>query len=770
MEFRWHLQRLSVLLLLVIASSFSVFSANFYAGVVSETDVSQTLISERWMGVSGTVDRGNESLSSFRIGDLTLQDNQTGEVLKADLEGVEGGGFYLGFSPQGTAEPSDFSNISASDLESNGVFSEETFPDFHPNYSQKFDNPSRTFDSWQSLELNGDTFNASKANLSGSADMYLLKYSENSTEYPVFISPIDGLNRRNSFDNCYVSGCNFQALLPTLEGEEFSYSVHLYSKGKAVTGCNPSLEENETAIVLDGVEPSNNCLEVGSPGSYLDFYNSGLEGNAEECGVSVRGEGVTLRGVDLSGFSEAVCLDSGSAEIKGGDLADNEIGISASGNFSASNLSIKESNIALTMQEDSTGNLQNVSIGNTRVYGKARSVSILSYSDTLPNPVGSNQLTSIGSRVRIESTSQDAKVEDLGLGYRDLNLTKTEPRYIYKYDQSGDSFNTTRLEVIVDPNRRYAYYDEEITDFSIFSLYGEEVTGEESGDGSDESGQSGSGAGGGGSGGGSESSGGGAGGGAAIPGIERPEPASLNISLDQKLYNVNKGDTVSLGYEINNTGDVTVGNVTSRLDSEWTSVANSFDALQPGEVSQGTILLTVPEDAPEGNRTIEMEALYQGSALDSEELVMNVSDLLEDSRLEVVESPPFLNLETGTVQSIGVQVENPTNRPIDDLSVEFRGDNECASVRDETYSVQASTARNIQVVLETSNQVDICNDALVFTSDDEIMGFAPMRIEITESGEGPISVPVYVIVLVIWSALLGWRLRNRNSRRRRGFI
>jgi hypothetical protein len=759
--------RLVVLTGLAVFLSFSALSATFYAGIVSETDVSQTIISGRWMGVSGEVDRGNDSLDTFRIGSLSFQENQTGEVLTAELEGVRGGGFYLSFAPEGSLDASTISNVSSSDLESGGIFSEEEFPSFYPNYSQKFDNPSRTFDSWEELKLNGEVYNASLANLSGSADMYVLKYSDNSTEYPLFVSPIDGLERGSSFQDCYVSGCNFQALLPRLQGSDFSYSVYLFSKGRAVTGCDPSLRENETAIVLEGIESSGDCLDIEAEGSYLDFYNSRLEGDSEQCGVALTGEDVVLKGPVLSGFSEAICVNSGSATIDGGDLGNNEIGISASGNFTATDLSIEESNIGLTLQQDAHGTLENVSLGGTRIYGEARSVSILSYSDTLPSPVGADQLTPVGSRVRVESTSQDARFEDLGLGY-DLNLSNIEPNYIYKYDESGSSYNTTRLNVTLDPNNDFAYYDGVISEFSVFSLYGEEVEGEDSGDGSEEeSGQGGSGSGGGGSGGGA---GGGGGGGAAVPGLERPEPATLNLSLEQEFYNVKRGDTVSIGYSVNNTGEVTVGNVTARLDSDWTSVPNTFDALQPDEVSQGTILLTVPEEAPEGNTSIDMEALYQGSALDSEELVMNVSDLLEESRLEVVESPPFLNLPPQTRQSIGVQVENPTNRPIEDLSVEFRGENECATVRDETYSIPANTARNIQVVLQTSESFDVCNDALVFRSGSEIMGFAPMRIEIQEDAGAPVSVPVYAAILIIWTGLLAWRLRNKGSRRGRGFI
>lgn len=752
--------RFSVLLGLTVMFVFTASSTTFYAGVVSETDVSQTIISGRWLGISGTVDRGNRSLSNFNIGSLTLNGNQTGQVLKAELEGVKGGGFYLGFTPRGSVEPDTVSNLSGPGaLEAGGIFSQEVFPDFYPNYSQKFDNPSRTFDSWKTIKLNGRLYNASYANLSGSADMYLLNYTQNSTDYPLFISPIDGMERKNSFENCYVQGCNFQALLPRLNGSEFSYSVHLYSRGEAITGCSTSFEANETAVLLEGADVSSGCLDISAPGTYVDFYNSRLSGSGS-CGITLTGKNISVTAPNLSGFDKGVCVEASGTIISKGDLENNQIGISANGNFTATNISLAQNNIGLTLQ-DAKADLENISLSGTRLYGQARSVSILSFSDTLPSPPNSAQLRALGSRVRIESTSQDARIQDLGLGYEEVNLTKVEPRYIYKYDQQGDSYTTNRFEATLDPNQRVAYYYDIISNFSVFTLYGQRIKGEDSGG---EQGSGGSSGGGGGSG-----SGGASGGGGPVAGVQRPEPVTLNLSTEKTFYSVKRGDTVSIAYGVNNTGEVVVGNVTARLDSEWTSVPNTFDALKPGDFSQGTILLTVPEDASEGNNTFDLETVYRGSTLDSKELTFNVSDLLEESRLEIVESPPFLNLETSTSRSIGVLVENPTNNPINDLSVSFRGGSDCATAGDRTYSVSANTAKNLQIILETSDNPDICNDALVFRNGEEIMGFAPMRIELNDDSGGPVSLPVYLLLLLIWTVLLLWRIRNKGERRR-GFV
>ena len=188
-----------ILILFVVFMAVSAAAPTFYAGIVSETDVSRNIISDRWMGVSGTVERGTSPLTDYQVGSLKMNSNQTGEVLSAEIEGIKGGGYYLVFLPTNESmNPSNLENISGTDLEKDGIFSQNLFPGFYPEYSERFDSPDQTFTDFRNLTVDGKKFNASYADLSGSTDMHVLKYDNGTDEYPAFISPISNCSSLQS--------------------------------------------------------------------------------------------------------------------------------------------------------------------------------------------------------------------------------------------------------------------------------------------------------------------------------------------------------------------------------------------------------------------------------------------------------------------------------------------------------------------------------------------------------------------------------------------
>ncbi len=79
MKERGNILELVVLIFFALAASFPALSAMFYSGVVSETDLSKSIISDNWMGISGIVERGNEQPEGFKVGELNLRPNQIGE-------------------------------------------------------------------------------------------------------------------------------------------------------------------------------------------------------------------------------------------------------------------------------------------------------------------------------------------------------------------------------------------------------------------------------------------------------------------------------------------------------------------------------------------------------------------------------------------------------------------------------------------------------------------------------------------------------------------
>lgn len=761
MKYFRELSRAMILVSVLLLLIFSAASANFYAGVVSETDISQAIISDRWAGMSGTVERGETALTSYTLGSLNFNESQTGEVLTATVEGIKGGGYYLAFTPHNnTFEPTNLENTTKSDLKSGELFSKEIYPSFYPGYAKKVDNPYQTFESNKTLLLDGRLYNASYANITGSADMYLLKYErDDGLEVPVFVSPIDGLTRGQNFENCYVSNCNFQALLPRLEGSSFEYSVSLLSRGESVNGCE-TVETNTTSLVLDKLGSEDNCVQVEQDNAYVDFYNSEHIGEGQGCAVELAADNVTLNNLHVESFEEAICVEGAeNGVVSQSVIRDNSIAITAqNSNISVSNITSRQNNLGLVLQ-GSHAEINNFSVGGSSVYGDAQSVRLESVAETLPRPSGiSDSVEPVGSRVQVEALSDEAKFERLGLGYPGVNTSKILPDKIYKYDYINGTYTITDLQtdlVSVEWNNevRYAQNPETLTNFSVFSLYGQNIEEESNEEApTNQNSQSGSG-------------GFNAGGG---PGFQsQPEPPALNLSLEKRLYNVNRGDAISIEFEADNIGSVAIENVTSELDANWTSVPRTFPVIRPNESRSGAVLVTVPENAKLGNRSMNISARYYNTVLDSQKVTLNVSTLEDEERLNIIESPSFLTLETATQRYVGVRVENPTPKSIREISASFREGGECATIADQQYEVEAKSTKNIRLNLQTSESRNICNDVIVFRKDGELLGYTPVRVEIRESDSQILSIPVYLLILLIWTSITVWRIKSRKTKERR---
>ena len=46
----------------------------------------------------------------------------------------------------------------------------------------------------------------------------------------------------------------------------------------------------------------------------------------------------------------------------------------------------------------------------------------------------------------------------------------------------------------------------------------------------------------------------------------------------------------------------------------------------------------------------------------------------------------------------------------------------------------------------------------------EVLGFTPMRVELTRTADSIVSVPVYLVILAFWSALLIYRVRKSGRK------
>jgi hypothetical protein len=770
--------KLASIIFFAILLSVTSYAPTFYAGLVSEVDVSQSFISERWLGVSGTVEESEKPFESFKIGKLQIKSNQTGEVLSAKLTGIKGGGYYFMAAPNiSEITPENLKEPDKNDLKANQLFSEKLYPAFYPDYSQRFDTPKQTFEKKENITLNSNKYESYLADIKGSADMYLLKYKKGSKELPVFISPIDGMSRGKTHENCYVKDCNYQFLLPKLKGETFSYSINLISKGKAVKGCGSS--KGPTSMIVNPGS-KDKCITVADDNTYIDFNNAVFEGSGN-CAISLSAKNLTLKDFKVKEYKKAICSKKSKAKITSSQIKSADIGLEAlkESSLTLKDLNISESSSGIVLQDSSKAMIENATLGGTSVYGEASSVSVESYSKPLPKPSGYTEIEPLNSKVEITSLENSSYFDNFGMSYPNVNKTGLLPNSTFKFEINGEDISSKALDVSLrktGSSGRRAVVNKNITQFSIFSLYGVDVKGnrsssgdENEGGGSETGGSTGS------EGGGSASGGSGGGGGIAtasqLAGGSRsggsasglgPEDLEINMTMEKQFYDEKRGETVSVEFTVKNTGNTEARNLTVAENSDWASIPKNFDNILPEERKSGIILTTVPEDASTGNQTHLLETKLGENVLDTANYKINVSAKLDNRRVNVIESPPFLTAERGSQKEVGIQVENPSPRPLRSVKATFRGDN-CAIAGNRTFEVPAKSTETIQVKLKTVNKSTECSEALVLKHENEIVGFTPMRIEIKEKAAGAIVMPVYFIILFIWTTLLAYRLKTRNK-------
>ncbi len=768
-------------------------SVSLEAGDIESESVLGINPSERWVGVVGTVFRGNSSLPGFRIGDVGFSDGDPGEVVSLDIEGIQGGGYYLGFTPpELDLNVDSISGVTASDLSTGGIFSSAQYPSFYPseedvNYTQLFDNPNKTFETGETIRIDDSNFEAAYINLSGKKQ-YLVKYEmENGSETPLFVSPIDALTRNGSeYNSCYMGECDFEALLPRSgdSGSNFTYNAYLLSRGESVQNCQGDdvYSPNSSSLVLDS-ESAGCTFQIEDDG-YVDFYNNEFTEGGSGCGLTIRSSyDVIIRGLTLEDFDSGLCLENSNLTVIDTFFGENERAIRARDdtNLNAVDLELR-SNTSRIELENSNISMDNISFQSNSVYGEASSVVIEAYSQILPKPaVAPDNVSALGSRVEIRSNSEnpnDSVVEELGLSYPEVPETTIDPTYIYKYDEGEGNvsgYDIREFDVTDDREDRVAYVGQRIENFSVFSLYGNEIpTGNDTeggGDGDTETGEGESdddadaGGGGGGSGG---SGGGGTGqvGGAMTRFEPEPEAISMNLSMNRSLYQAKRGETVSVAFSLGNTEDLPVENVTvAAAGSSWQQVPRTFESISSGEVRYGTALIQIPQDTTVGNYTLNMQARYRNTVLDQDDFNMSISRVREEQdNVEVREAPSFLSINQGSTQEIGIELNNPTQRSIENVSVSLRGGEECISINETQVDIPPGEDR-VTLTVQTGNTTQPCNSVVVLRKDNDVLGFTPMNVRIVESAEELVSVPVYLLLLVIWTSLLVWRLYTRERER-----
>jgi hypothetical protein len=232
--------------LIVLFSGLSLgIDLQTYAGEIVKSILSTATLTERWVGLSGSVS-GSLDDSAKPFTTVSAGNDEAAEVMEMDFGGQLDFNHYYAAIPYNGGEEfdkSDVRNISLADMDANQLFDEGDFPIFYPDgtsYSALSDSPEETFQNTGELKLLNDTYRGVKADLKTDVPTYVLGYAHESDVQPIFLTPIQ------EYPNCYDGGsCDYQLMFPNIGGAD--YHIYMLPEYQAVN-INTYIDGENTTV------------------------------------------------------------------------------------------------------------------------------------------------------------------------------------------------------------------------------------------------------------------------------------------------------------------------------------------------------------------------------------------------------------------------------------------------------------------------------------------------------------------------------------------
>lgn len=733
------------LLVIGLAVASSSYQVDLSGGEVQNENVSSTEASQNWIGISGDVQRFGQGLDEYKIGELSFDNSQTGEVRQTELKGLSGGGYYLVFTPSGEeVQPSQVEELESGDLEKNGIFSQETFPAFYPDYGNITDTPDQTFTEYSNLMIENQHYNLSKTQLSSGTPLYLGKQISNSSELPVFIAPIEGeVFNGNKYQSCNSGGeCSFEFILPRNNRSDNLYSINFWSSGTPVESCREIDYNGSTYIRQNALGSANSCINITSSGVAVDFLHQSLSGDGR-CGIRMQsGVNQTVRGGSFSGYSSAVCANGSSSASFTQSDADTETVIEANDSeIRVNDISSLADN--LVNSRNASVEVSSFSIGDMEIEGKYTNLDVMP-SEISQDVKDETNLTPLNISIQLQDGGGGEAVNP-GFHYPSVNDTGVEPTDILHIKQVNGSYQVEEMEDItinLDQDR-IIFKDGEVTDFSYFAVFGEKVDTEEIVEEEEvveevveetvvEETTT------------------------APPPPPQPDPTPILMDLNstESSVNVTPGGVAEISFVAENYGEVDTGEfyVGGNLPEGWSTVSESVDSLSQGETAQIEVLLEVSNGVEVGSYSRVFQAFRNRTTLDLETLDVNVRPSTQDAGLEIVSAPTYIRSEVGEEKTVGVLVENTGAVDLSNLTLGFRNLERCGEFTSRSFGVEEADTATPRFEYTASGETRSCTGAVTVRDGDDIYSFHPVSIEVTErpSESSPIILP---LILVIWTAV-----------------
>ena len=233
--------------------------------------------------------------------------------------------------------------------------------------------------------------------------------------------------------------------------------------------------------------------------------------------------------------------------------------------------------------------------------------------------------------------------------------------------------------------------------------------------------------------------------------VNRSNPMGRGVDNPVKLQIENRGER--------HVADITLEPKLERLDG-WESNGAQIANLTAQTVVNRSINVRPPEDAELGTKIIPVEAKAENRTVDIDYFYADVIRTEKNQTVQIVESPPAVNIEEGSSRGVPVLIENTGETKLTNVSAEIENLGECGSYRSspiEELNINESTSLPLTVAAEN---VEECDANLILSSNQGATDFADISFTINaedvlipERQGPPILAIIWTLVLALYAVI-----------------
>jgi len=247
----------------------------------------------------------------------------------------------------------------------------------------------------------------------------------------------------------------------------------------------------------------------------------------------------------------------------------------------------------------------------------------------------------------------------------------------------------------------------------------------------------------------------------------------LVLTPIKEKYVVEQGQTFPTFFWLENIGNGTVENVSISpvLPNDlWRNSLTLVDEINPGEKLNRTLMFELDANVEPGIYVIPVRAIAYGETADITYITIDVRYGKNLARMEIVESPPEVEINSEANLTIPIYIKNIGKKDLHNVVGRLENIEQCLdSVESGSIDINVSESSTLNIVVRSKKGPKTCDSLLILSSKEKAYAFAQIKINVKpEPPLLPLKGQLTPIIALAWTLILVLYTVLRKRRMRRG--